>query len=190
MTQYLGFKDMYEHRHRPCSLKDKNIVQEMKKSPIDPPSAGYNREFARMEICHHCKLLHPESALVCCEYRSSRCGNPVPPSPYYDSYINQILKSNWELMIDEQNRVTAMRFLNSSSNRKNSYFHYIKKGKEILKKMTNMFVKESTADTAWKIMKSVRIKMGIFVLSAGLSATVLAAHAMTPLSDSNLCTFW
>lgn len=51
-------------------------------------------------------------------------------------------------MIDEQNKVTAMRFLNSSSNRKNSYFHYIKKGKEILKKMMNMFVKESTADTA------------------------------------------
>lgn len=47
-----------------------------------------------MEICHHCKLLQPESALVSCEYRSSKHGTPVPPSPYYDSYIHQILKSS------------------------------------------------------------------------------------------------
>lgn len=46
-----------------------------------------------MDICHQCKLLHPESALVRCEYRSSRCGNPVPASPFYDSYIHQVLKS-------------------------------------------------------------------------------------------------
>lgn len=47
----------------------------------------------KMDICHQCKLLHPESALVRCEYRSSRCGNPVPASPFYDSYIHQVLKS-------------------------------------------------------------------------------------------------
>ncbi len=101
----------------------------MRRSSNDLPSAAYNKEFAKMEICHHCKLLHPESALVRCEYRSSRCGNPVPPSPYYDSYIYQILKSRNLSMIDEQSRVSAIRFLNSNENRRNSYLHYLKKGR-------------------------------------------------------------
>lgn len=85
-----------------------------------------------MEICHHCKLLHPESALVRCEYRSSRCGSPVPPSPYYDSYINQILKSTSFYTIDEQSRISAIRFLNSSEHRRNSYFYYLKRGSVIV----------------------------------------------------------
>lgn len=46
-----------------------------------------------MEICHHCKLLHHPDNLVTCEYHSHRYGNPIPPSPYYDSYVYQILKS-------------------------------------------------------------------------------------------------
>jgi hypothetical protein len=66
----------------------------MKRSVPEPQNAPFYREFTRMEICHHCKLLHPESALVRCDYRSGRCGNPIPPSPYYDSYIYQVLKSN------------------------------------------------------------------------------------------------
>ena len=64
--KYLGFKDMFERHHLPCQLKDKNILEEMKKIPADPPTSGYMREFNRMEICHHCKLLHPESALIKC----------------------------------------------------------------------------------------------------------------------------
>lgn len=32
------------------------------------------------------------------------------------------------LKADEQSRTSAIRFLNSSDSRKNSYFHYIKKG--------------------------------------------------------------
>lgn len=46
-----------------------------------------------MEICHHCKLLHHQDNLVTCEYHSHKYGNPIPPSPYYDSYVYQILKS-------------------------------------------------------------------------------------------------
>ena len=94
VSQYLGFRDIYEHRTRACRLKEKDIMAEMKRAGPDPVSAGYPKEFGRMEICHHCKLLQPESALVRCEYRSSRFGTPVPPSPYYDSYIHQILKSS------------------------------------------------------------------------------------------------
>lgn len=50
-----------------------------------------------MEICHHCKLLHHQDNLVACEYHSHKYGNPIPPSPYYDSYVYQILKSNYPL---------------------------------------------------------------------------------------------
>ena len=129
-------------------------MEEVKRIPVDPLNSSANREFAKMEICHHCKLLHPESALVRCEYRSSRCGNPVPPSPYYDSYVYQVIKSHHGCYPDEQARVTALRMLNggvgSSLNqngnvngqgnpscsqiRKNSYFHYVKKGiSEVIK---------------------------------------------------------
>lgn len=41
--QYLGFKDMSENRHRPCLLKDKNILAEMKRAVPDPLSAPCNR---------------------------------------------------------------------------------------------------------------------------------------------------
>lgn len=68
-------------------------MAEMKKNTPDSPNAAYYKEFAKMEICHHCKLLQPESGLVRCEYRSTRIGVPLPPSPYYDSYVHQILKS-------------------------------------------------------------------------------------------------
>ena len=50
-----------------------------------------------MEICHHCKLLHHQDNLVACEYHTHKYGNPIPPSPYYDSYVYQILKSNYPL---------------------------------------------------------------------------------------------
>jgi hypothetical protein len=73
-------------------------------------------------------LLHHEENLVTCEYHSNRYGSPIPPSPYYDSYIYQILKSTTPTHADEQSRVSAIRFLNSSESRRNSYFYYNKVG--------------------------------------------------------------
>ena len=119
---------MSEHRNRPCRLKDRDILAEMKKTPSEPPNSAYLRKFNEMEICHHCKLLHPESALVKCEYKSSRYGTPVPPSPYFDSYIYQVMRGHQGCHPDEQSRVAALRHFNSNQDRKNSYFHYNKKG--------------------------------------------------------------
>lgn len=120
---------MVEHRNIPCRLKDRDILEEMKKTPVDPASSNYLRSFNQMEICHHCKLLHPLSALVKCEYKSSKCGTPVPPSPYYDSYVFQVMRGHHGCHPDEQSRVSALRSLNGVKSRKNSYFHYLKKGK-------------------------------------------------------------
>jgi hypothetical protein len=72
-------------------------MEQMRKTAPDSLHSGYYREFNRMEICHHCKLLHHEENLVACEYHSNRYGSPIPPSPYYDSYIYQILKSTLAL---------------------------------------------------------------------------------------------
>jgi hypothetical protein len=85
-----------------------------------------------MEICHHCKLLHHEENLVTCDYHSNKHGHSIPPSPYYDSYVYQILKSTPFPYPDEQSRVSAIRFLNSSETRRNSYFHYNRESKHCI----------------------------------------------------------
>ena len=43
MIQYLGFKNIFEHRNAPCQLKDKNILEEMKKTQVDPLTTPYLR---------------------------------------------------------------------------------------------------------------------------------------------------
>lgn len=68
-------------------------MEQMRKAVPDSLHSGYYRELNKMEICHHCKLLHHEDNLITCEYHSNRYGSPIPPSPYYDSYVYQILKS-------------------------------------------------------------------------------------------------
>lgn len=54
----MGFREIYLHRLEPCKYKDKNILEEMKKSSQESAEAA--RNFERFDICHHCKLLYPE----------------------------------------------------------------------------------------------------------------------------------
>ena len=91
--QYLGFKDIFENRNRPCRYKNRDILEQMRRSQPDSINSAYYRQFNKMEICHHCRLLQHQDNLVTCEYRSGRFGAPVPSSPYYDSYVHQIIKS-------------------------------------------------------------------------------------------------
>lgn len=46
----------------------------------------------KFDICHHCKLIYPETYLVKCNYNSSKNGAPITPSSYYDPYVSQIVK--------------------------------------------------------------------------------------------------
>lgn len=61
--------------------------------------------------------------LVPCEYEATRHGIPVPKLVYYDPYIQQMIKSISNKHIDEP-RAT----LRLGQRRRNSYFHYSKKG--------------------------------------------------------------
>lgn len=104
---YLGFKDIFENRTRPCRYKNRDMLQQMRRSQPDSINSPYYKQFNKMEICHHCRLLQHQDNLVTCEYRSGRFGAPVPSSPYYDSYVHQIIKN-------EQSRASAIRYMNSS----------------------------------------------------------------------------
>lgn len=64
----------------------------MKKGKTDFPLSKASKEFEKFDICHHCKLIYPETYLLQCQYNSSKNGAPITPSSYYDPYVSQIIK--------------------------------------------------------------------------------------------------
>ena len=66
------------------------MLEEIKKAVHEPMQTV--REFEKFDICHHCKLLYPETFLTKCKYASEKVGIPVQPAPYVDPYITQISK--------------------------------------------------------------------------------------------------
>lgn len=73
----------------------------MMKTIHDPTK--HHKDFSRFFICHHCRLLYPDVVLISCEYSSAKSGVPIQPSPYYDPYFQQIIKSKF----DDSNRRAA-----------------------------------------------------------------------------------
>jgi hypothetical protein len=73
------------------------------------------KEFDKFDICHHCKLIYPDTYLIQCQYNSSKNGTPITPSSYYDPYVSQIIKL-------EQPKLSN-RFM---GRRRNSYLAYTK----------------------------------------------------------------
>ena len=54
----------------------------------------------------------------------------------------------------------------------------------------NMYVKENTADSAWKIMKMDDKELVVYVLTAEEYVTAHVVLETKPWLDSNQCMFW
>lgn len=78
------------NRNKPCKYKNKNILEEIKKSSIDFHESS--KGFEKFDICHHCKLLYPANFLIKCKYSSEKLGIPIQPPPFVDPYVTQICK--------------------------------------------------------------------------------------------------
>ena len=59
LFKYFGFRWIYENRRQPCALKDKNILEEMKKGKNDFFQSKASKQLQKFDICHHCKLMYP-----------------------------------------------------------------------------------------------------------------------------------
>jgi hypothetical protein len=150
----------------------------MKKSSVDSIHSNYYKEFNRMEICHHCKLLHHEDNLITCEYHSSKYGHPIPPSPYYDSYVYQILKSK---QIDMKMSNRGFRQSGSSIVQRLEGIPTFTTTRRVLItfiQMISMFAAGNIANIALKTMMMARKSPTVCAHTAEASATVLDAREM------------
>ena len=78
----------------------------MKKSGHE--SAEVTKNFEKFDICHHCKLLYPDSFLVKCKYTSDKMGVPIQPAQYCDPYLIQISKCTISFILSRNFKITKI----------------------------------------------------------------------------------
>jgi hypothetical protein len=73
----VGFRELMQNRMAISSrLKDKDVLQMMKKGACLASIAEIQHEMAGFNTCHHCKFLYPDYLLFTCKFTSDKQAIP------------------------------------------------------------------------------------------------------------------
>lgn len=73
----MGFRELMQNRFNiTAKLKDKDIVQMMKKGACLATVGDIQHEMAKFNTCHHCKFLYQEHMLFTCKFTSDKQAIP------------------------------------------------------------------------------------------------------------------
>lgn len=77
LIQYVGFRELMQNRLAITTrLKDKCVLQMMKKGACLASIGEIQHEMGRFNTCHHCKFLYPEYLLFTCKFTSDKQAIP------------------------------------------------------------------------------------------------------------------
>lgn len=77
VIQYVGFRELMQNRlNITAKLKDKCMIQMMKKGACLASIQEIQQEMARFNMCHHCKFLYPDYLLFTCKFASDKQAIP------------------------------------------------------------------------------------------------------------------
>lgn len=75
--KYVGFRELLQNRlNITAKLKDKCMIQMMKKGACLASIQEIQQEMARFNMCHHCKFLYPDYLLFTCKFASDKQAIP------------------------------------------------------------------------------------------------------------------
>ena len=75
--QYVGFRELMQNRLSITpKLKDKDLVQMMKKGAYLASVGSIQQEMNKFHMCHHCKFLYQDHMLFTCKFTSDKQAIP------------------------------------------------------------------------------------------------------------------
>lgn len=75
--QYVGFRELMQNRFNiTAKLKDKDLIQMMKKGACLATVGDIQHEMGKFNTCHHCKFLYQEHMLFTCKFASDKQAIP------------------------------------------------------------------------------------------------------------------
>lgn len=73
----MGFRELMQNRFNiTAKLKDKDLIQMMKKGACLATVGDIQHEMGKFNTCHHCKFLYQEHMLFTCKFASDKQAIP------------------------------------------------------------------------------------------------------------------